>query len=187
MATMALHQIGLMLLLVPGIVTLDCNEIVQSQKTENGKTIKLLEAIGGGQQLPLECFYEMPDFGFPGERVLRSSKEDARAAIVFILEQIQGVFWHNFTQADWNVSVADLFQKVVDQQMIQWKKCSVAETGEEATFKDPRLRLRLKRYFIKIHTFLKTEEYSLCAWEAVRSNVLSDFIVLDQLLKSLHN
>uniref|UniRef100_A0A8D2LIU7 Uncharacterized protein n=1 Tax=Varanus komodoensis TaxID=61221 RepID=A0A8D2LIU7_VARKO len=170
MAAATLRQICLELLFASGIVSLDCSQIAQSQKSENGKTMKLLKALGGRQQPLPECLTR--SFGFPLQQLLQASKEDARRAIGLILEEILDVFQLNFTQAEWNMSDTDLLQKALFQQVMQWKGCSVEEKGDPSTFKDRRLRLRLKKYFLGIHRFLTEEEFSFCAWEAVRMDIL---------------
>ncbi|XP_025020375.1 interferon omega-1-like [Python bivittatus] len=127
-------------------------------------------------------------FNFPMGKNIGSIKEDARATVGLMLEHIQRIFWHNFTKAEWNMTVTELFQIVLDQQVVQWETCSVTVTGEKATFKDIRTKLKLKKYFLRLDTFLKDEEYSPCAWDVVRQEVLGiHFVFLDQLLRTLQN
>ncbi|CAI5796458.1 interferon alpha-21-like [Podarcis lilfordi] len=187
MATMGLQQVGLLILLASGVVTLDCDEIVQHQKGELRKTKELLEAMSGGPASPPECpITGMPDFGSPIRSTSRPSKEDARMAIGLIFKKTLHVFQLNFTQANWNTTVTDLFQVELHQQSQWWERCSVAHTGREARLQDPRVKLNLMIYFRKLQTFLRDKQYSLCAWEAVRKTIsVNNLILLDQLLKSL--
>ncbi|KAH0628354.1 hypothetical protein JD844_009376 [Phrynosoma platyrhinos] len=186
MTTKVLWQIGLLLLLASEILTLDCGLIVQFQEDEIGKTRTLLETMGEAWN-PQEC-PENPDFGFPMVKIRTCSKEDARMAIGLLLESIQIVFQHNFTQAQWNVTAIELFQRALDQQCVMWKRCSTAEIGNRETFKDFRVKLAMKKYFRKLHTFLKDRQHSLCAWRKVRDEVSIIYpIVLNELMKRLEN
>lgn len=184
MATIVL-QLGLSLLLTLATSALDCGQIVQLQRNEIGRTQRLLEAMGG-RQSPQEC-PEDPDFGFPMEKVaLNSSKEDARMAVGFILELILAVFQHNFTQAEWNMTATDHLLRTLDQQQSQWKRCSIASPGEQATSRGLRVKRTLKLYFAKLHRFLRERQYSLCAWDAVRGEISQVYsIVLSHLLGRL--
>nr|XP_020646050.1 interferon alpha-5-like [Pogona vitticeps] len=185
MATIVLQQTSLLLMLILATVALDCGQIVQSQRNEIGRTRRLLEAMGG-QRSPTEC-PEDPDFGFPMEKtVLNSNKEDARMAIGFFLEQIQTIFQHNYTQTNWNMTATDLFQETLDQQQIQWQRCSIVRTREQATRHGLHVKRTLKMYFTKLHIFLKEKEYSLCAWDAVRGEIFEVYsVVLSKLLGKL--
>ncbi|XP_042303595.1 interferon alpha-13-like [Sceloporus undulatus] len=175
-----LQTIGLWLLLASDIATLDCDLIVQYQTKEIGETMGLLEAMEG-RQSPQKCPGD-PDFGFPMVKIRTCSKEDVRMAVGLILESILIVFQHNFTQAQWNATATELFQRALDQQCITWRKCSTAEI----TFKDFCVKLALKKYFRKLHTFLKDRQYSLCAWKRVRDEVSVIYpIVLNELMKRL--
>ncbi|XP_066468682.1 interferon beta-like [Tiliqua scincoides] len=184
---MALERVCLLCLLASGVITLKCDRIVQNQENENKRSRELLKEMGK-PELPQECPYEIPNFVFPMKKLLRSSKEDGRTAMMFILEQISKIFQQNFTQADWNVRVTAQLQEALYQQSVQWKRCCTAATGKEASFKDPRVKLSLLAYFRRIHTYLKDKKYSLCAWEAVRQETWkSCFVGLDQLLNKLQD
>ncbi|XP_042303594.1 interferon alpha-13-like [Sceloporus undulatus] len=186
MTTKVLWQIGLLLLLASEMISLDCGLIVQYQKDEIGKTRTLLETMGGPWNLQ-EC-PENPDFGFPLVKICTCSKEDARMAVGLIIESIQIVFQHNFTQAQWNATATELFQRVLDQQYVTWRRCSTAEVGNRAAFKDLCVKLAMKKYFRKLHMFLRDRQHSLCAWERVRDEVSVIYpIVLNELMKRLEN
>uniref|UniRef100_A0A803TLT1 Uncharacterized protein n=1 Tax=Anolis carolinensis TaxID=28377 RepID=A0A803TLT1_ANOCA len=184
MALRVLHIIGLWLLLTSEIATLDCGQIVKYQSNETGKTLGILKAMAG-QQSSQECL-EDPDFGFPRAKILKCSQEDAKMAIGLILQQIQIVFQLNFTQAQWSGKVTDLLSRALDQQHMQWRRCATAQMGKEAAFKDLRVMLSLKRYFRKLHTFLRGRQYSFCAWKMVRYELLVIYpIVLNELMRIL--
>ncbi|KAJ7335437.1 hypothetical protein JRQ81_013378 [Phrynocephalus forsythii] len=185
MAAIALHQVGFLLLFALATIALDCGQIVRLQRNEIGRTQRHLRAMGG-ERSPQEC-PEDSNFGFPMESVvLNSTKEEARLAVGFILEQIQTIFQHNFTQAEWNLTATDFFQKTLDQQQSRWKRCSTARTGELATSQGRRVKRTLKVYFTKLHQFLREKEHTLCAWEAVRGEIVNVYsIVISKLLGKL--
>ncbi|XP_013913233.1 PREDICTED: interferon alpha-21-like [Thamnophis sirtalis] len=181
------QYIVLLLLLSSGIRSLNCNHIVKCQKDETMNTIKLLESMGP-KMIPWQCFNQIQDFAFPIGNDTGSIKEDARATVGLMLEQINRIFSQNFTKAEWNMTITEHFQISLDQQLVQWEKCSVAETGKKATFKDVRTKLKLRKYFLRLDRFLKDEEYSSCAWEAVRHEIMGiQFVFLDQLLRTLQH
>lgn len=181
------QYIVLLFLFSSGIRSLDCNHIVKYQKGATVNIMKLLEAMGP-QVIPLECFHKIPDFAFPIGNNIGSIKEDAKATIGLMLEQISRIFSQNFTQTEWNMTVAEHFQMALDQQIVQWEKCSVTATGNKATFKEIRTKLKLRSYFLRLDTFLKDEEYSSCAWEAVRHEIKGiPFVFLDRLLRTLQS
>ncbi|XP_063149161.1 interferon alpha-21-like [Candoia aspera] len=187
MVSGCLQHIVLVLLFSSGIVSLDCNDIVKSQQGAIADIRKLLEAVGT-QVISWECFHKIPDFDFPVGKDIGSIKEDTRATIGLMLEQICIIFWHNFTKAEWNMTVVELFQIALDQHIVQWETCSVTETGEKIKFKDIRTKLKLKKYFLRLHRFLKDKEYSPCAWDTVRQEILGiSFVFLDQLLRTLQS
>uniref|UniRef100_A0A8C6X9L4 Uncharacterized protein n=1 Tax=Naja naja TaxID=35670 RepID=A0A8C6X9L4_NAJNA len=152
------QHIVLFLLLSSGIRSLDCNHPVKCQQSRTVNIMKLLESMGP-KTIPWQCFNKIQDFAFPIGNDTGSIREDARATFGLMLEQINRIFWQNFTKAEWNMTVTEHLQTSLHQQLVQWEKCSVAETGKKATFKD-------------VHTFLKDEEYSSCAWEAVRHEIM---------------
>ncbi|XP_034267125.1 interferon alpha-21-like [Pantherophis guttatus] len=179
------QHIVLFFLLSSGIRSLDCNHIVKCQEGGTVNIMKLLESMGP-KMIPLRCFNKIQDFAFPIGNDTGSIKEDARATVGLMLEQINRIFWQNFTKAEWNMTVAEHVQISLDQQLVQWEKCSVAENGKKATFKDVRMKLKLRKYFLRLDTFLKNEEYSSCAWEAVRYEIMGiQLVFLDQLLRTL--
>ncbi|XP_039213015.1 interferon alpha-21-like [Crotalus tigris] len=149
--------------------------------------MKLLEAMGP-QAIPWKCFHKIPDFAFPIGNNIGSIKEDAKATVGLMLEQINIIFSQNFTKTDWNMTVAEHFQTALDQQFVQWEKCSVTATENQATFKEIRTKLKLKSYFLRLDTFLKNEEYSSCAWETVRHEIMGiQLVFLDRLLRTLQS
>lgn len=150
---------------------------MQDEMRENLKSIELLEAIGGSQP-PQNCLYELINFNFPRQRVLRSSRKDAQMATGLVLEQISKIFNHNFTQTEWNVDTIENFQNDLHQRSGQWKRCA----GEKAMFQDPGVQVNLLKYFLRINKFLNDHNYSLCAWEAVRQEIWRRcFVVLAEL------
>lgn len=184
---MALQKVCLFILLASEVITLNCDWIVQNQEQENQRNINRLQAMGK-QGLPQECMYEMPNFGFPLKKLLGSSKEDGRAAMVFILEQASKIYQQNFTQADWNATVANQLQEALFQQSVEWKRCQTAATEKATSINNLRVKLSLLVYFRKIQTHLKDKNYSSCAWEAIRQEIWkSCFVGLDQFLKTLRD
>ncbi|XP_054843577.1 interferon alpha-3-like [Eublepharis macularius] len=184
MASLCLHRLSLSLLLLAfGILALDCNKTAEIQlQVNNPEVRKLMEAMGG-HRLPQGCPHKRPTTGFPGVKILRSSKEDKSIAVKMILEKILEIFERNFTQAEWDERATDLLQNALYQQINQWKNCCTPESGMVATLKDQDLNLTLQRYFRQIQTFLENQQYSLCAWSAVRMEIWRLFFVyLDQLL-----
>uniref|UniRef100_A0A8C5SHR2 Uncharacterized protein n=1 Tax=Laticauda laticaudata TaxID=8630 RepID=A0A8C5SHR2_LATLA len=165
------QHIVLFLLLFSGIRSLDYNHIVKFQQSGTVNIMKLLESMGP-KMIPWQCFNKIQDFAFPIGNNTGSIKEDARATFGLMLEQINRLFWQNFTKAEWNMTVTEHLQTSLDQQLVQWEKSSVAETGKKATFKDVHIKLKLRKYFLRLDTFLKDEEYSSCAWEAVRHEIM---------------
>uniref|UniRef100_A0A8C8RUM1 Uncharacterized protein n=1 Tax=Pelusios castaneus TaxID=367368 RepID=A0A8C8RUM1_9SAUR len=190
MTNRSLLQLCLLGLLSREISCLDCDRLHVLQRKMNSQSLEHLEKLGGN--FPLQCLNERTPFK-PRDilKVRLSQQENAKVAILEILQELFRIFTNNVTQAAWDETSIKDFQNGLHRQIERLETCLSAEMEKEITQPGNEnlllTRLKLKRYFQTIHDFLKGKQYSLCAWEIIRMEVARSLLMLDTLTKRLEN
>ncbi|XP_016307926.1 interferon phi 2 [Sinocyclocheilus anshuiensis] len=133
-------------------------------------TRSLLENMGG--LFPRECLKENVKITFP-KSALQSNDSNQNIgvakAVYKIMEHIDYLFANDSHPESWNQKKVEDFQNIVfrltdEYQCIMERKQPVDDfpTREDA----------LKTYFDKLATLLRNKDYSVCAWEVVRKELL---------------
>ncbi|XP_068829795.1 interferon tau [Capricornis sumatraensis] len=138
---------------------------------------------------PHSCLQDRKDFGLPQEMVEGGQLQDAQAISVLheMLQQSFNLFHTERSSAAWDTTLLEQLCTGLHQQLDDLDACLGPVTGE----KDSGLGrigpiLTVKKYFQGIHFYLKEKEYSDCAWEIVRVEMmraLSSSTTLQERLK----
>ncbi|KAM9083792.1 interferon omega-1-like [Megaptera novaeangliae] len=124
---------------------------------------------------PSFCLKDRKDFSFPQDTVDGSQLPKAQATSVLheMLQQIFRLFHTERSSAAWDTSLLDKLRTGLHQQLEDLDTCLVQVMGDEETalaVTGP--TLAVKRYFQGIHLYLKEKQYSDCAWEIVRVEIM---------------
>ncbi|CAI5796455.1 interferon kappa-like [Podarcis lilfordi] len=188
-----LLHVGLIMLFVSRISSLDCNQFHSWLHEANKANLELLKNKMG-TTIPIQCIGEEMDISTNQEiftNINEVQVENAKGAIQEILQQILHIFRQNHTEMGWDGNSTTAFQTKLDQQIQKLETCWSAELERGPT--SPRgqktllARLRVKRYFQILHDLLKDKEYSRCAWVTVQIQIRQCFVLTDQLIKRISN
>ncbi|XP_012520486.1 PREDICTED: interferon omega-1-like [Propithecus coquereli] len=124
------------------------------------------------------CLEDRNDFRFPQQMVNDSQLQKAQAVSVLheMLQQIFNLFHTERSSAAWNPTLLVKLRAGLHLQLEHLETCLqqvMVEEDSASVIEDPTLALR--RYFWRIHLYLQEKNYSDCAWEIVRLEVMSSF------------
>ncbi|XP_037397658.1 interferon tau-2-like [Pygocentrus nattereri] len=153
----------------------------QLQRTLMAKTHNLLETMTG--PFPLQCLDDIPVEIKSPTWALQSnnSKQDVGAAkaVYKSLMKVSSLMESDSFPQSWDADKLVKFQIIMDRQIEESECITRIKTQKEED--DFAVRdAALTDYFDKLEKLLKEKEFSVCAWEVVRREVLS---VLAQLIK----
>ncbi|XP_006130058.2 interferon epsilon-like [Pelodiscus sinensis] len=189
MSILSFLHICLVLHISTKISFVDCNMFLFQQNKVNQDSLKLLEKMGG--QFPVQCLNEKSNF-ISLQNLFSSTefqKENAMMVIQEILQQSFTIFRKIQIQTDWDRSSIAAFQNGLYQQIELLKTWFDGEKKMETTYpqNEDLTRLKVKKYFHVIDTFLEKRQYSRCACEIIREEMRRCFLFIDQLTKRLKN
>uniref|UniRef100_A0AAY4E2F7 Uncharacterized protein n=1 Tax=Denticeps clupeoides TaxID=299321 RepID=A0AAY4E2F7_9TELE len=134
-----------------------------------GEVHGLLERMGG--RFPPECLGDVVAIAAP-TAAFRSNGTKRNAgverAVYHTLTSIDFLFGNDTVPVSWDGRTVEDFQNIVYRQ-IDESKC-VSSRRATADFKDRRRLLGL--YFDRLASVLQEKEFSACAWEVVRRELL---------------
>uniref|UniRef100_A0A8D1VC22 Interferon-omega-2 n=1 Tax=Sus scrofa TaxID=9823 RepID=A0A8D1VC22_PIG len=134
---------------------------------------------------PSFCLKDRKDFGFPQEMVEGSQLQKVQAISVFheMLQQTFLLFHIERSSAAWDSTLLDKLCSGLHQQLEDLDPCLVQVMGEQASS----LGMAVKRYFERIHLFLKEKKYSDCVWEIVRVEIMKPLSSLNSFARKVKN
>ncbi|XP_015422668.1 PREDICTED: interferon omega-2 [Myotis davidii] len=141
-----------------------------------------------GCDLPQD--HEGKDFRFPRAAVDGSQVQKAQAIAVLheMLQQVSNLLSTENSSVTWNMTLVDQLRSGLHRQLEDLDMCLVEEMGEEGSaLAMQRPTLALRRYFQGVHLYLKEKEYSDCAWEVVRVEIMRSFSSITALQEKLRN
>ncbi|KAL7883580.1 hypothetical protein SRHO_G00012480 [Serrasalmus rhombeus] len=154
----------------------------QLQRTLMAKTHNLLETMTG--PVPLQCLDDIPvEIRSPTWALQSSnSKQDVGAAkaVYKSLMKVSSLMESDSFPQSWDADKLVKFQIIVDRQIEESECITRIKTQKEED--DFAVRdAALTDYFDKLEKLLKEKEFSVCAWEVVRREVLSvlQFILVE--------
>uniref|UniRef100_A0A8C6CMV0 Antiluteolysin n=1 Tax=Moschus moschiferus TaxID=68415 RepID=A0A8C6CMV0_MOSMO len=135
-----------------------------------------LRLLGQMRRLsPHFCLQDRKDFSFPQEMVEGGQLQEAQAFSVLheMLQQSLSLFHTERSSAAWDATLLAQLRIGLHQQLDDLDACLGQVMGEEDSALG-RLgpTLAVKRYFQGIHVYLQEKEYSVCAWEIVRVEMM---------------
>ncbi|XP_036185014.1 interferon omega-2-like [Myotis myotis] len=139
---------------------------------------------------PFFCLKGRRDFRFPRATVDGTQVQKAQAIAVLheMLQQVSNLLSTENSSVTWNMTLVNELRSGLHQQLEDLDTCLVEEMGEEGSALDMQGPTRaLKRYFQGIRLYLKEKEYSDCAWEVVRVEIMRSFSSTTALQERLRN
>ncbi|XDB52995.1 hypothetical protein AB1E18_006522 [Capra hircus] len=140
---------------------------------------------------PRFCLQDRKDFAFPQEMVEGGQLQEAQAISVLheMLQQSFNLFLTESSSAAWNTTLLQQLRTGLHQQLDHLDACLGQVMGEEdSALGRTGPTLAVKRYFQGIHVYLQEKEYSDCAWETVRVEImrsLSSSVSLQERLRMM--
>uniref|UniRef100_A0A672S3M3 Interferon alpha-6-like n=1 Tax=Sinocyclocheilus grahami TaxID=75366 RepID=A0A672S3M3_SINGR len=137
-------------------------------------THRLLENMGG--LFPRECLKENVEITFPTSALQSNDSHQntgVAKATYKIMKHIDYLFANDSHPESWNQKKVEDFQNIVYRFTDEYR-C-------QRPVDDFPTRGTLKTYFDKLATLLRNKDYSVCAWEVVRKELLYIFHTLDAL------
>ncbi|XP_012625260.2 interferon omega-1 [Microcebus murinus] len=186
---------ALLLPLLTALVMCSCGplgslgcDLPQSQGRLSRKTLVLLDQMR--RVSTSLCLEDRNDFGFPREMVNGSQLQKAQAVSVLheMLQQIFNLFHTQRSSAAWNTTLLVKLRTGLHQQLQHLETClEQAMADEDSARVIDNATLALWRYFWRIRLYLREKNYSDCAWEIVRVEVMSSFSSSTNLQEKLRS
>ncbi|XP_059957835.1 interferon beta [Mesoplodon densirostris] len=148
--------------------------------------LQLLQLPG----MPQHCLEERMDFKVPDEikQPQQFQKEDAVLVIYEMLQQIFCILRRNFSSTGWTETISEKNLLAEVSRQMDRLETILGEIMEKENFTGVNMTiLHLKKYYLQIVQYLKSKEYSNCAWTVVRVEILRNFSFLNHLTDYLHN
>ncbi|XP_069330360.1 interferon omega-1-like [Eulemur rufifrons] len=174
---------ALLLPLLTALVMCSCGpvgalgcDLPESQGQLSRKTLGLLDQMR--RVSTSLCLEDRNDFRFPREMVNGSQLQKAQAVSVLheMLQQIFNLFHTERSSAAWTPTLLGRLRTGLHQQLEHLEACLVQVTAEEDSASAmENSTLALRRYFWRIRLYLQEKNYSDCAWEIVRVEVMGSF------------
>ena len=127
---------------------------------------------------PRFCLQDRKDFALPQEMVEGSQLHEAQAISVLheMLQQTFNLFHTERSSAAWDTTLLEQLCTGLHQQLDDLDTCLGQVMGEEdSVLGQTGPTLAMKRYFQGIHVYLQEKEYSDCAWEVVKVEIMRSF------------
>uniref|UniRef100_A0A8C3WRF2 Interferon beta 1 n=1 Tax=Catagonus wagneri TaxID=51154 RepID=A0A8C3WRF2_9CETA len=186
MANKCIHQIALLLCFSTTALSTSYNVLRYQQRNSNLACQKLLGQLPG---IPQYCLEDRVNFEVPEEIMQpeQFQKEDAVLITYEILQQIFGILRRNFSSTGWDETIIENLLVELYKQMDRLETI-LEEIMEEENFpRGDMTILHLKKYYLRIVQYLKSKEYSSCAWTVVQAEILRNFTFLNRLTNYLQN
>ena len=129
------------------------------------------------------------DFQVPEEmkQAQQFRKEDAVLVIYEMLQQIFGILTRDFSSTGWSETVIENLLVELHGQMNHLEPIQ-KEIMQKKNFTTGDMTiLHLKKYYFHLGQYLKSMEYSSCAWTVVRVQMLRNFSFLKSLTGHLRD
>ncbi|XP_069041854.1 interferon a3-like [Lepisosteus oculatus] len=144
-------------------------------------SLNLLKDMGDG--FPKECLSDNVVIAFPAEAYEfadDTQKEDFEIAIYKTLNSTDALFENEGRPTSWGQRAVDEFQNLVFRQVQDFNTCVIRSKTTGNSSAAYRITL-LKTYFQKMENVLQEKNYSSCAWEIIRKELLGILqVILDK-------
>ncbi|XP_008056750.1 interferon alpha-5-like [Carlito syrichta] len=165
---------ALVVLSCQSICSLGC-DLTQTHKLGHRRVLRLLAQMRTIS--PFSCLNDRYDFGFPGEGFEGNQFQKAQAISVLheMIQQTFNLFSTTNSSATWNETLLDRLCTELYQQLNDLETCVMQEMKEETPPVNEDSFLVVRKYFQRITLYLKEKNYSPCAWEVVRAEIMRSF------------
>ncbi|XP_035938540.2 interferon alpha-like [Halichoerus grypus] len=158
-------------------VVLSCSlgcDLRQNHGLFNRRALMLLRQMR--KISPFSCLRDRNDFAFPKEVLDGKQLQKAQAlSVIHVMNQkIFHLFCIEASSAAWNTSLLEEFCSGLSEQLSDLEACLMQEAGMAET---PLMKVDsiLRNYFQRISLYLQEKQYSPCAWEIVRAEIMKPF------------
>ncbi|XP_027471877.2 interferon alpha-1-like [Zalophus californianus] len=159
------------------LVVLSCSlgcDLPQNHGLFNRRALMLLGQMR--RISPFSCLRDRNDFAFPKEMLDGKQLQKAQALSVVhgMNQKIFHLFCTGASSAAWNETLLEEFCSGLSEQLTDLEACPMQEAGVAET---PLRKLDsiLRNYFQRISLYLQEKQYSPCAWEIVRAEIMKAF------------
>ena len=138
---------------------------------------------------PQHCLEVRMDFQVPEEirQAQQFRKEDAVLVIYEMLQQIFSILTRDFSSTGWSETVIENLLVELQGQMDHLEPIQKEIMLKKNFTMGDMTILHLKKYYFNLGQYLKTMEYSSCAWTVVRAEMLRNFSFLKSLTGHLRD
>ena len=137
---------------------------------------KNLRLLGQMRRLsPRFCLQDRKDFAFPQEMVEGGQLQEPQAFSVLheMLQQTFNLFHTERSSAAWDTTLLEQLRTGLHQQLDELDPClGPVMEEEDSALERMGPTLAVKGYFQRLHVYLQEKEYSDCAWEIVRLEIM---------------
>ncbi|XP_067320954.1 interferon beta-like [Anolis sagrei] len=177
-----LLDICLMVLIVIETLSQNCSHLRKHLLEDNKENLAVLKSQLGSV-FPLQCLNDVISFSSQPEEeniqnIFELQKENATVALHEILRQILCLYSQNHTKLPWDENSIGMLKAGLSQEIAELSPCLTEDKQD--------IREAVKTYFDRIQSFLKDGEYNGCAWEVAQIEVSRFFMVMEQLIRTLH-
>ncbi|KAK2836169.1 hypothetical protein Q7C36_014038 [Tachysurus vachellii] len=155
-------------------------------QTLNEESTGLLKSMGG--RMPLECLEEknnsFPQVSFPKVGAEMLTNENLLPISLETFNGVAKIFNNNHTSVTWDTNNLSLFKTIIDRQVDNLQKCVGKQVQTVMDKSASNSTDTLRSYFVKLEERLKEKEFSSCAWEIVRKEVLDSLEKLQTFIES---
>ncbi|XP_004761874.3 interferon alpha-1/2-like [Mustela putorius furo] len=134
------------------------------------------------------CLRDRNDFAFPQE--VFDGKQLQKAQAISVLHVTNQKTFHLFcteaSPAPWNTTLLEELCSGLSEQMSRLEACPLQEAGVEEMPLVNRDSI-LRNYFQRISLYLQEKQYSPCAWEMVRAEIMKPLYASTALHKRLRS
>nr|WNV33321.1 interferon beta [Osteobrama belangeri] len=130
---------------------------------------RLAASLGG--LFPMQCLKEKVAITFP-QNAFESNTDEVTGvekAVYQTLENIDALLENSSDPSQWDKEKWDYFRGLVYRQILD-SKCIMSKPKAAQDF--PSREAALKGYFDTVSSTLKEKDFSYCAWEIVRNEIL---------------
>ncbi|XP_045696773.1 interferon omega-2-like [Phyllostomus hastatus] len=137
----------------------------------------------------LPCLKDKKDFRFPRKMVNGSQVQEAQAISVLhgMLQDISDLLLTEHASAAWNTTLLNQLRMGLYQQLEDLEPCLLQEMGEGGTALPSQGPTLDVRYFEYLFRYLEKKQYSDCAWEVVRVEIMRSLSSIRTLQERLSN
>ncbi|XP_020829614.1 interferon beta-like [Phascolarctos cinereus] len=188
MANSSILQLALLLLLSAAVSSKGYDSLRFHQRRTNHRSLGVLNEMIG--KLHSECLQEEMDFKTPREiaKPKQCQKENATMVIHEVLQQIFLLFSGKNASPGVDKTIIETFLSGIHQQMVHLEMALEEEMDQaNSTWGSEESISHLNIYYQGITNYLKSKEYSSCAWKRVQVEIRKNFFFLLKLTECLKN